>query len=101
MLKDYGHSTVLISPRLKSLEGEIVYSDIQSAVAAAGRPDTLTMYVGANISAQMQTDILAANPKRIIFNPGSENPELATALRTIGAETLEACTLVMLRTGQF
>jgi hypothetical protein len=101
MLKDHGHATVLISPRLKSLEGEAVYPDIQSAVAIAGRPDTLTMYVGANVSTQMQSEILAANPKRVIFNPGSENSVLFAALQKIGADTLEACTLVMLRTGQF
>lgn len=101
MLNEYGHKTVLISPRVKSVEGELVYSDLKSAHAAHGRPDSLTMYIGPDLSAKLQEEILSVSPKRVIFNPGSENPKLATALNNHGAKVIEACTLVMLRTGQF
>ena len=83
-----GH-TVLGIPGKKSLE-EI-----------AGAIDTLTMYVGAAISDQEFEHILALKPKRVVFNPGSENPALARKLRDAGIEVVEACTLVLLQTEQF
>jgi hypothetical protein len=46
-------------------------------------------------------DILAVRPHRVIFNPGAENPEAAEALTRRGISTVEACTLVLLATGQF
>ena len=101
MLHEYGFRTALISPRVKLVEGEIVHPDIKSAVLAVGNPDTITMYVGASVSSQMKNEILSSQPRRVIFNPGSENADLAAALRNSGVAVLEACTLVMLRTGQF
>ena len=46
-------------------------------------------------------DLLEKNPRRMIFNPGAENPDLASQARLRGIEAIDACTLVMLRTGQF
>ena len=45
--------------------------------------------------------ILTIKPKRVIFNPGTENPDEYERLKTAGIEPMEACTLVLLRTGQF
>jgi hypothetical protein len=45
--------------------------------------------------------ILSLHPRRVIFNPGAENPELATLARANRIEPVEACTLVMLSTGQY
>ena len=45
--------------------------------------------------------ILSPKPRRIIFNPGAENPELETLASEQGIQTLDACTLVMLGTGQY
>jgi predicted CoA-binding protein len=59
------------------------------------------VYVNAEKSAQMFADILAAKPKRIIFNPGAENPELEKKCKAAGIDVEEACTLVLLRTNQF
>jgi len=47
------------------------------------------------------TDILSCHPRRIIFNPGSENPTLQKAATDASIETVFACTLVMLKTGKF
>jgi hypothetical protein len=47
------------------------------------------------------TTLLALNPKRIIFNPGTENEPFMQAAKDQGIDALEACTLVMLSTGQF
>lgn len=63
--------------------------------------DTITVYVGTHNQQPLYDYILDTNPKRIIFNPGTENPELESLARARGIDTLEACTLVMLATGQF
>lgn len=98
MLQEYGHSPVLVSPTLKSLEGFQVFSDLSNV---SGKVDTLTVYVNPGISSQLQAKILSLKPERVVFNPGSENPELMKALDKAGIPVLEACTLVLLRTGQF
>ena len=59
------------------------------------------MYVSPALSTGMAAAILAAHPQRAIFNPGTENPELEDQLAAAGIEVVHACTLVMLRTGQF
>jgi predicted CoA-binding protein len=63
--------------------------------------DTITMYVGAPRQQGWYDYLLGLKPKRIIFNPGSENPELAQLAEEKGVEVVEACTLVMLRTNQY
>jgi hypothetical protein len=63
--------------------------------------DTLTLYIGPQRSAPMIDDILRLAPKRVIFNPGTESKELAAALNQANIPHWEACTLVMLQTGQF
>ena len=73
----------------------------------AGLPDipvpihTLSLYVSAEVSARSAQNILALAPGRVIFNPGAENPDLMQKLEEKGIRTLEACTLVLLSTGQF
>ncbi|PWT95554.1 MAG: CoA-binding protein [Bacteroidetes bacterium] len=63
--------------------------------------DTVTMYLNPTNQKQYYNYILSLHPKRIIFNPGSENEELKTLADKNGIETVEACTLVMLSTGQY
>jgi predicted CoA-binding protein len=74
---------------------------IQQNQPILGGIDTVTLYVGP----QHQQDLLAyirqLEPKRVIFNPGTENPELMKTLALEGVQVEEACTLVMLHTGQF
>lgn len=98
MLKDYGHEPVPVSPKLRALEGVEAYGSVADI---PGRVDTLTMYVGPAISSGLKDEIVGLKPRRVIFNPGSENPELERALEAAGVEVLDACTLVLLRTNQF
>ena len=63
--------------------------------------DTITLYLNANNQKQYYEYILSLHPKRIIFNPGAENDELAKMATEKGIQPLEACTLVMLSTGQY
>lgn len=63
--------------------------------------DTVTMYLNPLRQREYYDYILSLHPKRIIFNPGAENDELAELAQKNGIEPLEACTLVLLSTGQF
>jgi predicted CoA-binding protein len=94
----HGHRPFPVSPKLKELEGV----PVAGTLAELPEPiDTLTMYVGPERSAEMKGEILALRPRRVIFNPGSENAPLASALRNAGSEVENACTLVLLASGQF
>ena len=63
--------------------------------------DTVTLYIRPEIQKTMYDYILSLKPKRIIFNPGTENPELEQLASEKGIETEEACTLVMLSIGNY
>ncbi|WP_338791507.1 CoA-binding protein [Bernardetia sp. Wsw4-3y2] len=63
--------------------------------------DTITLYVGVRNQPEWYNYILQTKPKRIIFNPGTENPELMKMAREEGIEVEVACTLVMLGSGQY
>jgi predicted CoA-binding protein len=63
--------------------------------------DTVTLYLNASNQKQYYDYILSLHPKRIIFNPGAENEELEQLANLNGIQTQEACTLVLLSTGQY
>lgn len=63
--------------------------------------DTVTLYLNPQNQKNYYDYILSLNPKRIIFNPGTENSELERMAKQKGIKTEEACTLVMLATGQY
>jgi uncharacterized protein len=63
--------------------------------------DTVTLYLNAYNQQQYYDYIFSLQPKRIIFNPGAENDELYRAAQQKGIVALEACTLVLLSTGQY
>jgi predicted CoA-binding protein len=63
--------------------------------------DTITLYVGPQLQKEYYDYILKTKPKRIIFNPGTENPELAAMAASTGIQAIQACTLVLLATQQY
>ncbi len=63
--------------------------------------DTITLYLGPHNQKEWYDYIFSLNPKRIIFNPGTHNPELIELAKKNKVEVLPACTLVMLSTGQY
>ena len=81
--------------------GEVAGVAIEPATTVHGDIDTITLYVGPQNQTPYYDYILETNPKRVIFNPGAENPELVKKLEEKGIEAVEACTLVMLNTGQY
>lgn len=81
--------------------GEVAGVQIEEATVVHDDIDTITVYVGPKNQEPYYDYIIATNPKRVIFNPGAENPALAQILQDKGIETVNACTLVMLNTGQY
>lgn len=63
--------------------------------------DTITLYIGAENQKEWMDYVISLKPKRIIFNPGTENPEFMELARNKGIFVLQACNLVMLSTGQY
>lgn len=63
--------------------------------------DTVTLYLGPQNQPEWYDYILSLKPKRIIFNPGTENPEFEKLAKKDGIDTCQACTLVLMSTGQY
>ena len=97
-LSEKGHVPLPVRPDLEEIEGIPVYKSLRDI---ADPVDTITVYLSAARSSQIADDIVAHGARRVIFNPGAENPELSTRLRAGGMEVMEACTLVLLSTNQF
>ncbi|SDM96283.1 hypothetical protein SAMN05421820_105492 [Pedobacter steynii] len=97
MLKAKGHDIINVGIKKGEVAGVVIeqpglpYNDI----------DTITLYVGEEIQHLYYDYILETKPRRVIFNPGTENPELEALLNNNGIEPVEACTLVLLATGQY
>ena len=98
MLKEYGHQPIPVHPAGHVVDGEAAKKSLADITEPV---DTLTMYVGPDISDKELDRILALKPRRVIFNPGAENDNLAAKLEAAGIEVVIACTLVMLRSDQF
>jgi uncharacterized protein len=98
MLLKCGHEVIPVHPVLKEVCGLKVIrrpSDIKARV------DTITLYVGPERLEKMIDEIIALKPGRIIANPGAESEAMKKAAEENNIEYMEACTLVMLQTGQF
>ena len=97
MLQRYGHPVVALGKKEEDLDGlriekqRIQFEDI----------DTITLYLNPMNQQQYYDYITELQPKRVIFNPGTENPELYTLLRKNGIEIEVGCTLVMLSVNQY
>lgn len=98
MLQEQGHRPLLINPKYEEILGKRCYPNPS---AAPGPIDTVTLYLGEERSSSLIEEIIRAKPRRIIMNPGAENRALADRAEQSGIEVVEACTLVLLRTGQF
>jgi predicted CoA-binding protein len=98
LLLEHGHRVIPIHPAIKEIEGLPVSASLSDVAEGI---DTLTIYVSPALSTPLTDDILALRPRRVIFNPGTENPILNAVLTEAGINTEEACTLVLLNTGQF
>jgi predicted CoA-binding protein len=96
-LKNHGHPVVAIGKR-NSIVGDVV---IEKEKKPFENIDTVTLYLNPFHQKEYYDYIISLKPKRIIFNPGAENDELADLAKQNGIQPKEACTLVMLSTGQY
>jgi predicted CoA-binding protein len=82
-------------------------SDLGNLKIKTGMPDdmgeihTITLYLNAKHQKEYYNYLLSLNPKRIIFNPGTSNPEFAGIARRKGIEVVNGCMLIMLNTGKY
>ena len=96
-LKKYGHPVIALGRK----SGKIGDTIIQIGKPQEAQVDTVTLYINPELQKQWADYILLLHPKRLIFNPGTENDDLYQMAKANGIEPLEACTLVMLGTGQY
>jgi predicted CoA-binding protein len=93
----HGHEILALGNKTGNVAGisiskeQIKYDDV----------DTVTLYLNPDNQKSYYNYILALEPRRIIFNPGTENRELAALATAKGILCKEACTLIMLSTGQY
>lgn len=98
LLRQKDHQVYPINPRLQSIESIKVYPSLNDLDIEI---DTLTLYLSPQRLEPLVEDILKLKPKRVIFNPGSESKLVQEKLTEAGIFYEEACTLVLLSTGQF
>ncbi len=91
------HDVVAIGKRA----GKVRDVEIQTTPVKTDDIDTVTLYLNPDHQKPYYDYIVSLKPRRIIFNPGTENDELESIAAKAGIKTLEACTLVMLGTGQY
>lgn len=96
-LVKHGQPTVAIGLRKGSVEGV----NIETEKIPFQNIDTITLYLNARRQQEYYDYIISLNPERVIFNPGTENPELYDLLRKNGIDFENACTLVMLSSQQY
>lgn len=99
MLKDYGHEMVPVGIKHGNVAGRPI-QDLRKHPEVE-EVDTITLYLGPQNQPEWYDYILGLNPKRIIFNPGTENRELHKKAEEKGIEPVYGCTLVMLRAGTY
>ncbi len=97
MLKRFNHDIINVGIK----QGEVAGVEIEKPGQIHTDIDTITLYIGPALQAQYHDYIVATKPKRVIFNPGTENVELEELLIKHNIEPVEACTLVLLSTGQY
>jgi uncharacterized protein len=97
MLKEYGHKVHALGIRSGNVNGV----EILTGQPAFENLHTISLYIRAQHQTDLYSYILGLKPVRVIFNPGTENPELMDLLKREGIDFEQTCTLVLLRTGLF
>ena len=96
-LRNHGHPVVAIG-RKNTIVGDVT---VEKEKKHFDNVDTVTLYLNPQHQKEYYDYILSVKPKRIIFNPGTENEELENLARQQNIRTMEACTLVLLSTNQY
>jgi predicted CoA-binding protein len=97
MLSEYKHEVVPFGIKTGNINGLEIINELPRDTDF----DTVTLYLGPVNQKEYYDYIIGLKPKRVVFNPGTENPELEQKLTENGIEALEACTLVLLKTNRY
>ncbi len=98
LLRQNGHRVFAVSLHGRDIHGAAGHKSLAEITEPI---DTLTIYISPEHQPPLIDQVIACHPRRVIFNPGAESEESEGRLRDAGIETLRACTLVLLKTGQF
>lgn len=96
-LRSHQHPVIAIGRK----KGKVLDVEIDTEKKPMDTVDTVTLYLNSTHQKEYYDYILSLQPKRLIFNPGAENDELYNLAKTNGIQPMEACTLVLLSTGQY
>lgn len=99
LLMDYDHDIVPIGIRKGLIEDKEIQDIRQKPIISD--VDTITLYIGPHRQQEWYEYLLSLKPRRIIFNPGTENSEFEKLAQANGVEVIKGCTLVMLSTHQY
>ncbi len=92
-----GYETLAFGVR----EGEVEGVQVRNSLEGIKEVDTVTLYLRPETQKSYYEDIISLEPRRVIFNPGTENPEFMELLRGHGIHAEASCTLVLLTTRQY
>lgn len=96
-LRNQKHDVVALAKR----KGQVLDVPIETEFPLDEKVDTVTLYVGPQHQPEYYSPIIKLNPKRVIFNPGTENSEFVNLLKEKSIEAELACTLVLLSIGNY
>ncbi|MCY1721355.1 CoA-binding protein [Prolixibacteraceae bacterium Z1-6] len=96
-LRLHNHDVVALAKRVGKVEDVV----IQTEFPESEKIDTVSLYLGPQRQIEYYSQLVDLNPKRVIFNPGTENYELAELLEKNDIAVEEACTLVLLSIGDY
>lgn len=99
LLNSYGHPVRAIGRKIGIVAG--IPIEIETKCEIFSQIDTISLYLNPKNQKEYLDFIVCVKPKRVVFNPGTENPDLYDMLDANDIEWEEACTLVLLQTGQF
>ncbi len=97
-LQGKGHEVIAVGSKQDKVLGVTIEDKLPKHIENL---HTITLYINPQIQRAYYDSILNLNPKRIIFNPGTENNELYKMAQEKGIEVLEACTLVLLSISKY
>lgn len=97
MLDEHGHEVLALGRRPVDTD----VAPIHDGFPDFEEVDTVSLYLGPQNQDEYIPYVIGLKPRRVIFNPGTENSEFYRALEQAGIAYEVACTLVLLRTGQF
>lgn len=98
LLREYEHRVFPIHPVLEEIDGVKVKKKLKDIDVPI---DTVTVYINPKHLAPLVNDIITLNPKRVIFNPGTEDKDIMEKVEETGIKVIRGCTLVMLKTNQY